>query len=62
VVTAKDAEIVAQRAKAAGVPLLRLGATGGGALAIAGARPLRVGDLLSRFEDWLPAYMAASPA
>ena len=62
VVTAKDAEVVAQRAKAAGVPLLRLGATGGRVLAIAGERPLPIGDLLSRFEDWLPAYMAASPA
>ena len=62
VVTAKDAEVVAQRAKAAGVPLLRLGATGGRVLAVAGERPLPIGDLLSRFEDWLPAYMAASPA
>ncbi len=62
VVTAQDAEAVAQRAKAAGVPFLRLGATGGRALAIAGERPLPIGDLLSRFEDWLPAYMAASPA
>ncbi|MFY9893405.1 MAG: phosphoribosylformylglycinamidine synthase subunit PurL [Xanthobacteraceae bacterium] len=61
VVTAKDAEIVAQRAKAAGVPLLPLGATGGRVLAVAGERPLPIGDLLSRFEDWLPAYMAASP-
>ncbi len=62
VVTARDAEAVAERAKVAGVPLLRLGATGGRALAIAGERPLGIGDLLSRFEDWLPAYMAASPA
>ena len=62
VVTARDAEVVAQRAKAAGVPVLRLGATGGRALAVAGERPLPIGDLLSRFEDWLPAYMAASPA
>ena len=62
VVTAKDAEIVAQRAKAAGVPLLRLGATGGRVLAVAGERPLPIGDLLSRFEDWLPAYMAVSLA
>ena len=62
VVTAKDAEVVAQRAKATGVPLLRLGATGGRVLAVAGERPLPIGDLLSRFEDWLPAYMAAPPA
>ena len=62
VVTVRDAEVVAQRAKAAGVPVLRLGATGGRTLAVAGERPLPIGDLLSRFEDWLPAYMAASPA
>jgi phosphoribosylformylglycinamidine synthase len=61
-VTAKDAEVVAQRAKAAGVPLLRLGATGGRVLAVAGERPLPLGDLVSRFEDWLPSYMAASAA
>jgi phosphoribosylformylglycinamidine synthase subunit PurL len=60
VVTAKNADAVAQRAKAAAVPLLRLGATGGRILAVAGERPLRIDDLLSRFEDWLPGYMAAS--
>ena len=62
VVTAKDAVVVARRAKAVGVPLLRLGATGGRVLGVAEERPLPIGDLLSRFEDWLPAYMAASPA
>ena len=62
VVTAKDANLVAQRAKAAGVPLTRLGATGGDVLSVAGARPLRVGELRRRFESWLPAYMAGSPA
>jgi phosphoribosylformylglycinamidine synthase len=62
VVTAKDANLVAQRAKAAGVPFTRLGATGGDMLAVAGARPLRVGELRHRFEAWLPAYMAGAPA
>jgi phosphoribosylformylglycinamidine synthase II len=62
VVTASNADAVAQRAKAAAVPLTRLGATGGRVFAVDGERPLRVGDLLSRFEAWLPAYMAASPA
>jgi len=61
VVTTEDAGAVTQRAKAAGVPLSRLGATGGRLLAIDGVRALGVSDLLSRFEDWLPAYMAASP-
>jgi phosphoribosylformylglycinamidine synthase len=59
VLTAPDADAVAERAKAATVPLARLGATGGRMLAIADERPLLVSDLLSRFESWLPAYMAS---
>ncbi len=59
VVTTKDADAVARRAQAAAVPVTRLGATGGRVLAIAGERPLPVGELRSRFEAWLPAYMAA---
>ncbi len=57
VVTAKNAEAVIERARAAGVPVTRLGATGGPALAIDGERPLRVADLAAQFEAWLPAYM-----
>jgi phosphoribosylformylglycinamidine synthase len=59
VVTAKDSELVAQRAKAAAVPFSRLGATGGNALALSGVRPLSVDELKKRFESWLPGYMAA---
>ncbi len=59
VVTAKDADVVVQRANAAAVPLIRLGATGGRVLALADERPLPVDDLAKRFEGWLPAYMAA---
>jgi phosphoribosylformylglycinamidine synthase len=58
VVTARDAEAIARRAAAAAVPLTRLGATGGHLLALADAQPLVVRDLVSRFESWLPAYMA----
>jgi phosphoribosylformylglycinamidine synthase len=60
IVTAKAAEIVMQRAKAAGVPLARLGATGGAALALEGERPLSVEHLKTHFEAWLPAYMAGA--
>jgi phosphoribosylformylglycinamidine synthase subunit PurL len=60
VVTAKNAEIVVQRAQAAGVPLRRIGATGGHVITLTGERPLAVDDLARRFEAWLPAYMAAS--
>jgi phosphoribosylformylglycinamidine synthase subunit PurL len=57
VITTKQSQPVVERAKAAGVPLNPLGATGGTLIAIAGERPLRVDDLKRRFEAWLPAYM-----
>jgi phosphoribosylformylglycinamidine synthase len=57
VVTAKDADAIIGRAQAAGVPLARLGATGGKVLAIANERPLPITDLVAQFETWLPAYM-----
>jgi phosphoribosylformylglycinamidine synthase subunit PurL len=59
IVTAKNADLVGQRAQAAAAPLRPLGATGGSALAIAAERPLPLADLARRFEAWLPAYMAA---
>jgi phosphoribosylformylglycinamidine synthase len=60
VITAKQSKPVLERAKAAGVLLAPLGATGGTLIAIAGERPLRVDDLKRRFEAWLPAYMAGA--
>ncbi len=57
IVTARNADAVSERARAAGVPVTRLGATGGPALAIDGERPLRVANLATEFEGWLPAYM-----
>ena len=57
VVTAVDASAVLRRAQAAGVPLTRLGATGGTVLAVANERPLPVADLTAQFEGWFPAYM-----
>jgi phosphoribosylformylglycinamidine synthase subunit PurL len=60
VVTAKNTQPVIERAKAAGVPLQILGATGGGVILLPGERPLRVADLKDRFEAWLPVYMAGS--
>jgi phosphoribosylformylglycinamidine synthase subunit PurL len=60
VVTAKDADAIERRARAANVPLLRLGATGGSVLGIDEERPLRLDDLIARFEGWLPGYMGAA--
>jgi phosphoribosylformylglycinamidine synthase subunit PurL len=60
VVTAANADAVARRARAQGVPIRRLGATGGRVIAVAGERPLRIEDLARRFESWLPDYMAGS--
>ena len=57
-VTAKSADAVVQRARAASVPVLRLGATGGHVLAFGEERPVPVADLKERHERWLPAYMA----
>ena len=59
-VTAPDVDEVARRAKAAMVPLRRLGATGGRILAFGDERPLRIEDLIEHFESWLPAYAAGS--
>jgi phosphoribosylformylglycinamidine synthase len=60
VITTKRADVLIERAERAGVPLVRLGATGGRILSLAGERPLRVDDLKHRHESWLPTYMAAS--
>ena len=60
VVTTTDAALVSGRALAAGVPLMRLGATGGPVLAIADERPVAVATLIERFEGWLPAFMAGT--
>jgi phosphoribosylformylglycinamidine synthase II len=62
VVATKDPEAVIRRARAAGVPVTRLGATGGRVLAIDGERPMPVEDLKRRSEAWLPAYMASATA
>jgi hypothetical protein len=39
---------------------VRIGATGGGVLAIAGERPLPVDGLKQHFEAWLPNYVAGA--
>ncbi|MCC0055821.1 MAG: phosphoribosylformylglycinamidine synthase subunit PurL [Rhodobiaceae bacterium] len=46
-------------AKDAGVALLRIGTTGGDALELGAAGPLKVASLAARHEAWFPAYMRA---
>jgi len=60
VVTAKDHAAVEQRAKAASVPITRIGATGGRVIVLGEERPLLLEALVDRFEGWLPSYMAES--
>jgi phosphoribosylformylglycinamidine synthase subunit PurL len=64
VITARpgDADRLMADAKAAGVPIRRLGTTGGDALALAGERAVSVATLNERFEAWLPAFMAGGHA
>jgi phosphoribosylformylglycinamidine synthase subunit PurL len=57
IVTASAPEALIARAAAAGVPLRRIGTTGGDALTPKGERPILVAELRQAFESWLPAYM-----
>jgi phosphoribosylformylglycinamidine synthase subunit PurL len=57
--TSGDPDAVTKAAAAAGVPLLRLGRTGGDALTVAGAGAISTAELREINEAWLPRYMAA---
>jgi phosphoribosylformylglycinamidine synthase len=56
---AAAAEAIIARGDAAGVPIRRLGLTGGGTLTATGERPILVKELREAFEAWLPTYMGA---
>ena len=64
VVTIRAAEVanVLQAAKKAGIPVQRLGVTGGKSLILPGNNPILFPDLVQLFEGWLPRYMAESLA
>ncbi len=57
-VSAADAGLVLAKMKGAGVPCVRIGTTGGDAIAVAGETAVSVDALKSAFERWLPAYMS----
>jgi phosphoribosylformylglycinamidine synthase len=61
-VTAREGDVgeIEAGARAAGVPLRRIGATGGDSLALPGERAIQLKTLVESFECWLPAYMAAA--
>jgi phosphoribosylformylglycinamidine synthase len=63
VITVKPADLskVEAAATKAGVPLQRLGTTGGRQLTLPGADPILVADLHHLHESWLPTYMAGEP-
>jgi len=64
VVTIKPerADELAAGAKAAGVPIRRIGMTYGNALTLPGERAILLDALRERHEGWFPAYMAGSAA
>jgi phosphoribosylformylglycinamidine synthase subunit PurL len=57
-----DATAVLEKAVKAGVPAQRLGRTAGDALILPPERPILIANLVSRFEGWLPRYMAGNAA
>ncbi len=53
-----DAAAVLELAGVNGVPVRRIGTTGGSALTLPAERPVAVARLSERFENWLPGYMS----
>jgi phosphoribosylformylglycinamidine synthase II len=58
---APAAETIMARARTAGVPVRRIGTTGGNALTPKDDRPILVAKLRESFESWFPAYMGVGP-
>ena len=57
--SAQASEIEAA-AKAAGVPVMRIGKTGGDALTLPGETPISIAELVRAHEDWLPNFMSSA--
>src|SRR4029077_11677424 len=56
----EEAGLVLAKMKGAGVPCIRIGTTGGDAIALAGEAVVSVASLKAGFERWLPAYMSGA--
>jgi phosphoribosylformylglycinamidine (FGAM) synthase-like enzyme len=61
-VPAEQAGLVLAKMKGAGVPCVRIGTTGGDAVAIASQAPVSIASLRAGFEGWFPAYMKGTAA
>jgi phosphoribosylformylglycinamidine synthase subunit PurL len=59
-VKAEEAGPVLAKMRGAGVPCMRIGTTGGDAIAVAGEGEVAVAVLKQGFESWLPAYMSGA--
>jgi phosphoribosylformylglycinamidine synthase len=57
--SAQASEIEAA-AKAAGMPVTRIGKTGGDALTLPGETPISIAELFRAHEDWLPNFMSSA--
>ena len=53
-----DPDAMLERAAAAGVPALRIGDTGGGALTVGGQSSISLDELRELHEAWMPAWIA----
>ncbi|HYW64903.1 MAG TPA: AIR synthase-related protein, partial [Bradyrhizobium sp.] len=60
--TQAAADALISDAGVAGVPVLRVGETGGDALILPDLAPIPIAELIRAHEDWLPNYMAGAPA
>jgi phosphoribosylformylglycinamidine synthase len=60
VITARESDTAAvlELSGVNGVPVRRIGTTGGSALTLPGERPILVTSLTARFENWFPDYMS----
>ena len=56
------ADAVLAAAAEAGVPVARIGASGGSALTVSGLMAISLGEVRRAHETWLPAYMAGEMA
>ena len=57
---AEDADRIVADSKAAGIPMVKIGITGGNALSLPGESPIQISSLSEKFEGWLPTYMAGA--